>query len=104
MFAWLQGDVPVIVPQVTVHKFFTKPDHPRVRQKRRKFTPERLKVIEEEADKLFKANVVGEVQYPDWLANVIVAPLKGGKWKVCVDFTDLNKLVSKTTFLYLRSI
>ena len=57
VFAWSQGDVLGIDPQVAVHKLFTDPDHPLVRQKR-KFAPERLKVIEEEVAKLIKANVI----------------------------------------------
>ncbi|GFY95348.1 hypothetical protein Acr_10g0007330 [Actinidia rufa] len=66
--------------------------------KRRKFTLERLKVIEEEVAKLIKANVIRESHYPDWLANIIVTPKKGEKWRVCVDFTDLNKVCPKDSF------
>ncbi|GFZ00843.1 hypothetical protein Acr_14g0004780 [Actinidia rufa] len=84
--------------QVAMHKLFTKPEYSPVRQKRRKFAPERLKVIEDEVNKLIKANVVQEAHYPDWLANVVVAPKKGGKWRVCVDFTDLNKACPKDSF------
>ncbi|GFZ06995.1 hypothetical protein Acr_18g0011650 [Actinidia rufa] len=76
-----KGDVPGIDPEVAMHKLFTKPDYSPVRQKRRKFALERLKVIEDEISKLIKANVVREAHYPDWLANVVVAPKKGGKWK-----------------------
>ncbi|GFS37189.1 hypothetical protein Acr_00g0050520 [Actinidia rufa] len=56
VFAWSQGDVPGIDPEVAMHKLFTKPDYSPVRQKRRKFAPERLKVIEDEISKLIKAN------------------------------------------------
>ncbi|GFZ00544.1 hypothetical protein Acr_14g0001790 [Actinidia rufa] len=98
VFAWSQGDVPGIDPEVAMHKLFTKPDCSPVRQKRRKFAPERLKVIEEEISKLIKAKVVREAHYPDWLANVVVAPKKGEKWRVCVDFTDLNKACPKDSF------
>ncbi|GFY84700.1 hypothetical protein Acr_03g0014740 [Actinidia rufa] len=55
VFAWSQGDVPGIDPEVAMHKLFTKPDCSPVRQKRRKFAPEHLKVIEEEISKLIKA-------------------------------------------------
>ena len=46
VFAWSQSDVPVIDPHVAVHKLFTNPNHSLVHQKRIKFTPECLKVIE----------------------------------------------------------
>ena len=87
VFAWSQGDIPRIDPQVATYKLFTTLDHPLVRYKRIKFTPECLKVIEEEVSNLIKANVIREFHYPNWLANVVVAPKKGEKWRVCVDFT-----------------
>ncbi|GFY88878.1 hypothetical protein Acr_06g0008180 [Actinidia rufa] len=92
------GDVPGIDSKVAMLKLFTNPEHSPVRQKRRKFSPECLKVIEDEVNKLIKANVVREAHYPDWLTNVVVAPKKEGKWKVCVDFTDLNKACPKDNF------
>ena len=30
-----------------------------------------------------------------WLANMVVVKKKNGKWRVCVDFTDLNKACPK---------
>ena len=34
---------------------------------------------------------IREVYYPDWLANVVMVKKANGKWRMCVDFTDLNK-------------
>ncbi|KAL6319224.1 hypothetical protein AAG906_013898 [Vitis piasezkii] len=39
-----------------------------------------------------------EVSYPDWLANVVVVPKKEGKWRVCVDYTNLNNACPKDSF------
>ncbi|RVW81425.1 Transposon Ty3-I Gag-Pol polyprotein [Vitis vinifera] len=36
--------------------------------------------------------------YPDWLANVVVVPKKEGKWRVCVDYTNLNNACPKDSF------
>ena len=36
--------------------------------------------------------------YPNWLANVILVKKVNGKWRMCVDFTDLNKACSKDSF------
>ena len=38
------------------------------------------------------------MQYPEWLANVVVVKKKKGKWIVCIDFTDLNKSCPKDPF------
>ncbi|KAL2248312.1 UNVERIFIED_CONTAM: Retrovirus-related Pol polyprotein from transposon [Sesamum indicum] len=35
---------------------------------------------------------------PDWLSNVVVVPKPGGKWRVCIDFTDLNKACPKNPY------
>ena len=36
--------------------------------------------------------------YPEWLANTVVVKKKSGKWRVCVDFTDLNKACPEDPF------
>ena len=52
----------------------------------------------EEVQKLFEAGAIREVHYPQWLANTVVVKKKTGKWRVCVDFTDLNKACPKDSF------
>ena len=48
--------------------------------------------------KLKQAGAIKEVFYPEWLANTVVVKKKSGKWRVCVDFTDLNKAFPKDPF------
>ena len=36
--------------------------------------------------------------YPDWLANVVLVKKANGKWRMCVDFTNLNKACPKDSF------
>ena len=36
--------------------------------------------------------------YPEWLANVVLVKKANGKWRMCVDFTDLNKACPKDSF------
>ncbi|KAF5796121.1 putative nucleotidyltransferase, Ribonuclease H [Helianthus annuus] len=42
--------------------------------------------------------MIREVKFPRWLANVVVVQKKNGKWRVCVDYTDLNKSCPKDPF------
>ncbi|KAL0385128.1 UNVERIFIED_CONTAM: Polyprotein P3 [Sesamum radiatum] len=48
--------------------------------------------------KLMEAGYVSEVQYTDWLANVVVVPKASGKWRMCTDFTNLNKACPKDPY------
>ena len=45
-----------------------------------------------------RAGAITEVFYPEWLANIVVVKKKNGKWRVCVDFTDMNKAYPKDPF------
>ena len=55
-------------------------------------------IIQTEVDNLLRASFIKEVKYPEWLANVVVVSKKGGKWRVCVDYTDLNEACPKNSF------
>jgi hypothetical protein len=97
-FAWTHEDMPGIDPDDIIHCLNTSPGASPVKQKRRKFAPERNLVIAEEVEKLLKARFIREVYYPDWLANVILVKKSNGKWRMCIDFTDLNKACPKDSF------
>ena len=36
--------------------------------------------------------------YPDWLSNIVMVKKASGKWRMCIDFTDLNKAYPKNSF------
>ncbi|KAL0461342.1 UNVERIFIED_CONTAM: Polyprotein P3 [Sesamum latifolium] len=55
-------------------------------------------IIHQEVERLLKAGHIREVRYPDWIANVVLVPKPGGKWHMCVDFTDLNKACPKDLY------
>ena len=62
------------------------------------FTQERNKAIAEEVRKLLEADFIREVHYPDWLANVVMVKKANGKWRMYVDFIDLNKACPKDSY------
>jgi len=69
-----------------------------VHKRRRKFSKERRQVIKEETKKLLSADHIREIQYPEWLANVVFVKKANGKWRMCVDFTNLNKACPKDSY------
>ena len=52
----------------------------------------------DEVNKLLSAGFIREVYYLEWLANVVLVKKANGKWRMCVDFTDLNKTYPKDSF------
>ena len=87
-----------IDPAVITHRLNTNPSFKPVKQKRRSFAPKRQKAINEEVDKLLQAGAIREVEYLEWLANVVLVKKANGKWRLCIDFTDINKACPKDSF------
>ena len=87
-----------IHPLVASHRLNILLSSRPVRQKVRRFHPDRQKIIRDEVDKLLEAGFIREMEYPDWLANVVVVPKKKGKWRVCVDYINLNNACPKDNF------
>ena len=86
-------DPNVITYHLNVSSFY-KP----VRKKKRVFAPKRDNVIKEEVQKLEATKFIKEIYYPDWLANVVMVKKSNGKWRMCVDFIDLNKACPKDSY------
>lgn len=55
-------------------------------------------IIIEEVKKLIEVGIVREVRYLEWLANIVVVQKKNRKWRICIDFSDLNKACLKDPF------
>ena len=53
-------------------------------------------------EKLLATRFIREVQYPEWLENVVVVPKKNDKWNICVDYLNLNEACLKDSFPLLR--
>ena len=87
-----------INPSVITHRLNMYPSSKPVRQKKRVFAPKRDKAIKEEVQKLTTAQFIREVNYPNWLANVVMVKKANGNWRICVDFTDLNKACPKDSY------
>ena len=59
---------------------------------------DRILAAKAEVQKLLDANIIREVKYSEWLANVVLVPKKNEKMRMCIDLTDLNKACKKDPF------
>ena len=81
------------------HKLAVNRDAKPIKQVMRKHNKEKLEFIISEVDKLIEAGVIRAVPHPTWVANPLVVPKPlTFKWRLCIDFTDLNKACPKVPF------
>jgi hypothetical protein len=84
--------------EVTEHALKIKPDSRPIKQRLRRFDKEKHRAISEEIARLLAARFMMEVYHPEWLANPVLVRTKRGKWRICVDYMNLNKACPKDLF------
>jgi hypothetical protein len=91
--------MPGVPRELAEHKLKVYPQARPIRQKLRRFTPDKREAIRVELARLVAAGFIREVLHPEWLANPVLV-LKKNKvdWRMCVDYTDLNKHCPKDPF------
>ena len=57
-----------------------------------------LRATTDQVQKLEKAGFIREVMYLQWLANPVLVKKANGKYRMCIDFTDLNKVLDLNGF------
>ena len=85
-------------PSFIYHHLNVNPSFTPKKQPPRRSSNDHSDAVRDEATKLKQVRAIKEVFYPEWLANIVVVKKKNGKWRVCVDFTDLNKACPKDPF------
>ena len=102
VFAWSAYEAPGVDPNFICHHLKISPSVTPKKQPPRRSSNEHFDAVKKEVIKLKQAWALKEVFYPEWLANMMVVKKKNRKWRVCVDFTDLNKDYPKDSFLMPR--
>ncbi|GKV46164.1 hypothetical protein SLEP1_g53173 [Rubroshorea leprosula] len=51
--------------------------------------------IDEEVQKLLQAGFIRRVEYSEWVSNPVLVKKPNGKWRMCIDFTNLNDACPK---------
>jgi hypothetical protein len=90
--------MPGVQRELAEHSLNIRPDAKPVKQTLQCFAKEKRKHIGEEIAWLLAAGFIMEVFYPDWLANPVLVLKKNNTWRMCIDYTSLNKACPKDPF------
>lgn len=91
VFAWTAADMPGIPRHIAEHKLHIMPGAKLIRQKKQNMGGERQMAVKKEVKKLLEAGVIQNVDCPEWTANPVLVKKSNGDWRMCIDYTDLNK-------------
>jgi hypothetical protein len=95
VFAWSTKDLIGLDRSFIEHRLNIDPSVKPRRQKLRKMADDKVVTVRSEVQRLLDASVIRKVLYPKWLANTVPVKKKNGKWRMCIDFTNLNKATPK---------
>jgi hypothetical protein len=98
VFAWSANALCGVNRDVIEHSLNVDPSFMPRKQRLRKMSDDKAEGARNEVKRLLSAGVIREVKYPEWLANTIMVKKANGKWRMCIDFTDLNKACPKDEF------
>jgi hypothetical protein len=98
VFAWSANDLCGVNRDVIEHSLNVDPSFRPRKQRLRKMSDDKAKGAWNEVKRLLGAGVIREVKYPEWLANTVMVKKANGKWRMCIDFIDLNKACPKDEF------
>ena len=98
MFAWNTYKALGVDPDFICHHLNVNPSITPRKQPPRRSSKDHYEAVKNEVTKLKQAGAIKEVFYPKWLANTVVVKKKNRKWRMCIDFTNLNKACLKDPF------
>jgi ribonuclease HI len=102
VFTWTANDLCGVNRDVIEHSLNVDPSFSPRKQRLRKMSDDKAEGAWNEVKRLLSANVIREVTYPEWLANTVMVKKANCKWRMCIDFIDLNKACPKDKFLLPR--
>jgi hypothetical protein len=104
IFAWKSANMLGIPRELIEHELHLDWKAKPVKQRLHRFAQYKKDVIKREIARLLDVDFIKEVCHPDWLINPVLVPKKNKNWRICVDYTYLNKACKKDPFDLPESI
>eukprot|EP00253_Pinus_taeda_P032641 PITA_32641 len=97
-FAWEYTDMKGIDPKTCIHHIYIEENNRPIRQPRRRINQNLREIVKEELQKLLNVNFIYPISDNRWVSPLVIVPKKNGKWRVCIDYRELNKATLKDHF------
>lgn len=97
-FAWDYPDMKGIEPQLCTHHIYTQKDAQLIWQPQWSLNPHLKDIVKEELQKLLDVKFIYVILDSKWVSLLVVIPKKNGKWRICVDYRELNKATQNDHF------
>jgi hypothetical protein len=98
VFSWSANDLFGVNRDAIEHSLIVDLAFRTRKQRLQKMFDDKAEGARNEVKRLLSAGVIREVTYPEWLTNTVMVKKANGKWRMCIDFTDLNKACPKDEF------
>jgi hypothetical protein len=91
--------MPGVPKELAEHRIDVNEGSKPVKQWLQRFSLDKKAAIKKEITKLMAAGFTRKILHPDWLANPVLVQKKNTtEWRMCVDYTDLNRHCPKDPF------
>jgi hypothetical protein len=97
-FAWDYTEMPRLNRSIVEHRLPLKPGFWPFQQRARQMKAEVLEEVKKEVKKMLEAGFITTCRYAEWISSVVPVQKKDGRWRVCVDFRDLNRATPKDEY------
>jgi hypothetical protein len=97
-FAWDYTELPGLDRSIVEHRLPLKPGFRPFQQRARQMKAEVLEEVKKEVEKMITAGFIRPCRYAEWISSIVPVQKKDGRWRVCVDFRDLNRATPKNEY------
>jgi hypothetical protein len=97
-FAWDYTEMPRLDRIIVEHRLPLKPGFRPFQQRARQMEAEILEEVKKEVENMIEAGFIRTCRYAEWISSVVPVQKKDGRWRVCVDFRDLNRATPKDEY------
>ena len=94
--------MPGVPTEFAENKLHVRADAKPVKQPLRRLSEEKRRIVGEEIARLLAVGFIMEMFFPEWLANPVLVLKKKKKWRMCIDYTNINKACPKDPFALPR--